>query len=103
MRSLAPTLAANNITSNTVNPGLTDTNIIGADAKAFLDKANFPIMPASQIADAVYGLVTTGVTGECWVCQAGREPVAYDFRDVPGPRTEGAQGRVPPGFNSTGQ
>src|SRR5581483_10929365 len=85
-RSLAPTLAAKHIKINTVNPGITDTNLVGAQAKAGLEAAGFPVMPASQIAQAVLGLVTSGVTGQCWVCQAGREPIAYQFRDVPGPR-----------------
>lgn len=102
IRSLAPTLAPLGITANTVNPGLVDTNIIGADTKKFLADAEFPIMPPSQIADAVFALVTSGVTGQCWVCQPGREPVAYEFRDVPGPRTQRAQGRRPPGLNSRG-
>ncbi len=103
IRSLAPTLAPLGITANTVNPGLTDTNIIGADAKQFLADAHFPIMAPSQIADAVLGLVMGGVTGECWVCQPGREPVAYGFRDVPGPRTQDGQGRRPPLMNSRGE
>jgi NAD(P)-dependent dehydrogenase (short-subunit alcohol dehydrogenase family) len=90
IRSVAPTLAAKGITANTVNPGITDTNIVANDMKQTLRDAGFPIMDASQIADAVYGLVTTGVTGQCWVCQAGREPVPYEFRDVPGPRGSGA-------------
>jgi NAD(P)-dependent dehydrogenase (short-subunit alcohol dehydrogenase family) len=102
IRSLAPTLAPLNITANTVNPGLVDTNIIGDDTKRFLADANFPIMPPSQIADAVLGLVTSGVTGQCWVCQPGRDPVPYEFRDVPGPRTSDALGRRPPGLNSVG-
>ena len=59
-------------------------------------------MPAAQIAEAVLGLVTTGVTGQCWVCQPGREAVPYEFRDVPGPRDASAQGRRPPGLNSKG-
>jgi NAD(P)-dependent dehydrogenase (short-subunit alcohol dehydrogenase family) len=102
VRSLAPRLAPLGITVNTVNPGLVDTNIMGADTKKFLADANFPIMPPSQIADAVFGLVTSGVTGQCWVCQPGRDAVPYEFRDVPGPRTERAQGRRPPGLNSLG-
>ncbi len=89
VRSLAPTLEPLGITINTVNPGITDTNIIGRDAKDALDRVGFPVMPASQIAHAVLALVTSGVTGQCWVCQAGREPVPYTFRDVPGPRTGG--------------
>ena len=95
VRSLAPTLAPLGITVNTVNPGLVDTNIMGADTKKFLADANFPVMPPSQIADAVLGLVTSGVTGQCWVCQPGREAVPYEFRDVPGPRTERRAGPPP--------
>jgi NAD(P)-dependent dehydrogenase (short-subunit alcohol dehydrogenase family) len=93
IRSVAVTLAAKGITANTVNPGITDTNILTDDTKKYLRDAGFPIMDATQIANAVYGLVTTGVTGQCWVCQAGREPVSYEFRDVPGPRGAGAEGR----------
>jgi NAD(P)-dependent dehydrogenase (short-subunit alcohol dehydrogenase family) len=102
IRSVAPTIAAMGITANTVNPGITDTNILSDDTKHFLRDAGFPIMDASQIADAVYGLVTTGVTGQCWVCQAGREPVSYEFRDVPGPRGSGAEGRRLPSLQRDG-
>jgi len=97
IRSVAPSLTAKGITANTVNPGMTDTKIMGEDARRMLREANFPIMPPSQIADAVFRIVTGGGTGECWVCQPGRDPEPYRFHDVPGPRTEGAQGRVPPG------
>lgn len=97
IRSVAPSLLAKGITANTVNPGMTDTNIVGDDARQALREANFPLMPPSQIADAVLRIVVTGRTGECWVCQPGREPEPYRFHDVPGPRTDDAQGRVPPG------
>jgi NAD(P)-dependent dehydrogenase (short-subunit alcohol dehydrogenase family) len=98
MRSLAPNLAPKGITANCVNPGMTDTAIIGDEAKTLLAEAGFPLMPPSQIADAVVQAVTSGETGHCWVCQPGRDAVRYEFRDVPGPRTEGARGRVPPGL-----
>jgi len=97
IRSIAPTLAGRGITANTVNPGITDTKILGDDAKRMLTEAGFPLMPPAQIADAVLRIVTTGRTGECWVCQPGREPEPYDFHGVPGPRTQGAEGKVPPG------
>jgi NAD(P)-dependent dehydrogenase (short-subunit alcohol dehydrogenase family) len=96
IRSIAPTLAAQGITANTVNPGMTDTNILTADAKSMLAEAGFPIMPASQIADAVLEIVVTGRTGECWVCQPGRDATPYEFRGVPGPRSAGDEGKVPP-------
>src|SRR6266542_1597334 len=97
IRSIAPPLVAKGITANTVNPGMTDTKIMGEEARRTLREANFPIMAPSQIAEAVFRIVTGGGTGESWVCQPGREPEPYRFHDVPGPRTEGAQGRVPPG------
>jgi NAD(P)-dependent dehydrogenase (short-subunit alcohol dehydrogenase family) len=96
IRSVAPTLRPLGITANTVNPGMTDTNILSAEAKTVFAANDFPLMPATQIADAVLTIVTTGRTGECWVCQPGREAEPYRFHDVPGPRTAGAQGRRPP-------
>lgn len=98
IRSVAPTLQPLGITANCVNPGLTDTNIMGEEAKAALTAIDFPLMAPSQIADAVLLAITSGETGQCYVCQPGREPTPYEFRDVPGPRTESAQGRVPPGI-----
>jgi NAD(P)-dependent dehydrogenase (short-subunit alcohol dehydrogenase family) len=98
MRSIAPTLAPKGITANCVNPGMTDTAILTDDARAMLAAADFPLIPPAQIADAVVHAVTSGETGRCWVCQPGRDAVRYEFRDVPGPRTEGARGRVPPGL-----
>jgi NAD(P)-dependent dehydrogenase (short-subunit alcohol dehydrogenase family) len=97
IRSIAPTVAPKGITANTVNPGITDTNILSSDAKQMLGDAGFPIMPASQIAAAVLRIVTSGRTGECWVCQPGRAPEPYGFHNVPGPRTEGDKGKIPPG------
>ena len=98
IRSVAPTLAPLGITANCVNPGMTDTNIIGEDARSALAALDFPLMEASQIADAVVLAVTSGETGQCYVCQPGRDHTPYQFRDVPGPRTESARGRVPPGI-----
>jgi NAD(P)-dependent dehydrogenase (short-subunit alcohol dehydrogenase family) len=98
VRSMAPALAALGITANTVNPGMTDTNIVTGEQKKMLEAADFPLMPASQIADTVLQIVTTGRTGECWVCQPGRDAVPYRFHDVPGPGSVAA-GRRPPGLD----
>jgi NAD(P)-dependent dehydrogenase (short-subunit alcohol dehydrogenase family) len=96
IRSIAPTLAPKGITANCVNPGMTDTGILNDEVRTAFAAAQFPLMPPSQIADAVVHAITSGETGQCWVCQPGREPISYEFRDVPGPRTEAARGRVPP-------
>ena len=103
IRSAAPQLAEKGITANTVNPGIVDTNILTEQAKAALRGAGFPIMDPAQIADAVHALVTSGVTGQCWVCQPGREPVPYGFRDVPGPRGVEAVGRRMPTMAGDGE
>lgn len=102
IRSAAPPLLAKHITANTVNPGMTDTNILTEEAKQMFAAADFPLMPASQIAEAVLQIVTSGRTGECWVCQPGRDAEPYRFHGVPGPRVEGAAGRVPPGVTEAG-
>lgn len=96
IRSIAPTVAPLGITANCVNPGFTDTNIINDEIKGIVAELGFPLIPPEQIADAVVHAVTGGETGRCWVCQPGREPIAYGFRDVPGPRTPGSEGRRPP-------
>jgi NAD(P)-dependent dehydrogenase (short-subunit alcohol dehydrogenase family) len=98
IRSVAPTLEPLRITANCINPGMTDTNILSDDAKAMFAEMEFPLMPAHQIADAVVGAITSGATGQCFVCQPGREHIPYEFRSVPGPRTDAARGRVPPGL-----
>ena len=87
VRSLAQQLEARGITINAVCPGIVDTPLVGEPAKTALTAAGFPIIPAEQIASAVFDLAVGAGTGQAWVCQAGRDPVAYEFRDVPGPRS----------------
>jgi NAD(P)-dependent dehydrogenase (short-subunit alcohol dehydrogenase family) len=97
VRSIAPTLAADGITAHAVCPGLTDTAILGPDLRAALDQAGFPLMEPAQIAEAVVtaARAPAEASGTCWVCQPGRPPTPYEFRRIPGPRTDGARGRVP--------
>jgi NAD(P)-dependent dehydrogenase (short-subunit alcohol dehydrogenase family) len=102
IRSIAPTLLRQGITANCVNPGITDTNLLSDEAKALMSDADFPLIDPAEIAAAVVHAITSGETGQCWVCQPGREPVAYEFRGVPGPRAPGARGRVPPGIGPQG-
>lgn len=97
VRGLAPQLQAKGITINAVCPGITKTPLVGDAGAEMLEKAGFPIIPARQIAEAVLMCVTGTATGQAYACQAGREPVAYHFNRVPGPRAEGAEGKLPPG------
>ena len=96
VRALSPQLEARGITINAVCPGVVDTPLVGADNVAALRAAHFPLIQPEEIADAVLGRMVGTETGLPWVCQAGRGPVAYHHRRVPGPRAEGAEGMVPP-------
>ncbi len=98
IRSIAPTLAEHGVTANCVNPGMTDTNIISDEVRTVFAEMSFPLMEPTQIADAVVHAVTSGETGQCFVCQPGREPTPYGFRGVPGPRVSEAMGKIPPGM-----
>lgn len=95
VRALAPQLTAKNITINAICPGLVDTPLLGPEARALVLAADFPLIPVTDIAEAVYGRVTGTETGQAWVCQMNREPTAYRFSGVPGPRG-GVAGRTPP-------
>lgn len=96
VRALAPDLAEHGITVHAVCPGLTDTPLLDG-AKAFLVDQGMPLLRAEDIAGAVLGCLASEETGQAWVVQAGREPIAYRFRGVPGP----AGGvRPPAGFSA---
>jgi NAD(P)-dependent dehydrogenase (short-subunit alcohol dehydrogenase family) len=97
VRALGPPLAAKGITINAICPGITDTPLVGEEAKTFLTNAGFPLIPPSTIAEAVVRAITSGESGNAWVIQPGRDPMPYAFRGIPGPRTEGAEGMRPPG------
>ena len=97
VRALAPQLQEKNTTINAICPGMTATPLVGDEGIAALRAAGFPLIEAGQIADAAVERMLGTDTGLPWVCQAGREPVAYEFRRVPGPRVEGEGGMAPPG------
>jgi NAD(P)-dependent dehydrogenase (short-subunit alcohol dehydrogenase family) len=96
VRSIAPQLETRGIRINAVCPGVVDTPILGEEGRARLRSARFPLLRPEDVADAVVAAVEAGGTGEAWVCQPGRDPEPYRFRGVPGPRTPGAEGKLPP-------
>lgn len=79
VRSLAPQLDAKRITINAVCPGVVDTPLVGA-ARERLKEVGFAMIPPEDIAEAVVRCFTGGAaTGECLICQAGRETVPFEF------------------------
>lgn len=86
IRGIAPQLEAQGITANCVCPGIVATGLVDEEARTRLESAGFVLIEPEEIAAAVLDCVTGTATGQAIVCQAGREPVPYQFHDVPGPR-----------------
>jgi NAD(P)-dependent dehydrogenase (short-subunit alcohol dehydrogenase family) len=99
VRGLAPLLLEHAVRISCVCPGITDTPMIG-DGREVLVQAGFPLITPEEIAEGVIRAIGSEGTGEAWVCQAGREPLRYEFRGVPGPRVQGKEGMAPPDFRA---
>ncbi len=95
VRATAEQLESKKITINAICPGFVDTPILGDFAKDFR-AAGFPLLEADEVAEAFVEVITSGRTGDVFICQPGRTCEPYAFRGVPGPRTPGAEGMAPP-------
>lgn len=84
-RAMALVLEPENIRFNAVCPGFAESRIID-DIREHLAAAGLPIIPAERVAEAALTLFAGDSTGEAVVVQAGRDPLSYEFRGVPGPR-----------------
>ena len=85
-RALGPALAPEGIRVNAICPGFAESALV-APVRDQLVAAGYEIIPAEHVADGVLTLFTNDAAGECWFVQPGREPAAFLFRNVPGPRT----------------
>jgi NAD(P)-dependent dehydrogenase (short-subunit alcohol dehydrogenase family) len=93
VRSVAPLLEPLRI--NAVCPGIADTAMIDAQRAAF-EAADFPLLQAQEVADAVWLAATSEGSGECWFVQPGRTPAPFRFPNLPGPRRDGERVGRPP-------
>ncbi len=84
-RSLGPVLEREGIRFNAICPGFSETRII-SDFRQELVEEGTPIIPVSEVVDAIEGLFASPDTGQCVFVQSGRSDV-FRFRNVPGPRT----------------
>lgn len=95
IRSVAAPLEAQGIHVAAVCPGIVDTPLVGTD-RTLLREAGFPMLSADDVAGTVMLALQERKPGACYVVQPGREPVEFNFPNVPGPRTPGAVGVRPP-------
>jgi|SRR5579884_859251 len=98
VRAVAPRLADRNVTVNAVCPSLVDTPLIDGEIRETLAGAGFPLIAPDAVADALVHCIESGETGQAVFVQLGWPPTAYRFGHPPGPRLEGARGKVPPGW-----
>jgi len=84
-RAMADALAGDAIRFNVVCPGFAESGIIAPIRESLID-SGFTIIPAEAVADAVVALFAGEDTGSAVVIQSGREPIPFQFRNVPGPR-----------------
>jgi NAD(P)-dependent dehydrogenase (short-subunit alcohol dehydrogenase family) len=84
VRALGPLLAPHNITVNAICPGIVDTNILGPEVASMLRENGLTVMDPSQIADAVVEAVTSGASGEAFVCLPNKDHERFRFNPVVG-------------------
>ncbi len=85
--ALAQQQAGVDIKVQALCPSFAQTAIIGP-IESFLNEVKFPILPVSEVVDTFMKALTSDGTGECWFVVPGRDSAPFEFRNVPGPRTE---------------
>ena len=96
VRSVAPTLSRRGVTVNAVCPGIADTTMVADDARALFQEIGFPLLAPSDVADAVWLALESGLTGHAWGVQPGMPPFDFRFPSLPGARTEDGTVVAPP-------
>jgi NAD(P)-dependent dehydrogenase (short-subunit alcohol dehydrogenase family) len=95
VRSMAPRLDREGITISAICPGFADTAIIDRIRDQFT-AANFPVLTAEEVADAMIMAWTSAEPGAAYVIQPGVGVVPYKFKGVPSAKTETGQTAVVP-------
>jgi NAD(P)-dependent dehydrogenase (short-subunit alcohol dehydrogenase family) len=95
VRSMAPRLTREGITITAICPGFADTAIIDRIRDQF-EAAGFPVIPASEVADAMVMAWESGEPGAAYVIQPGVGTVPYRFKGVPSAKTASGETAVVP-------
>ena len=86
VRSVAELYAERGVVVNALCPGFTDTPLVNDIKELITTGYGVPLIDPEAVVDGVLAAALSPNAGECWVVQVGREPLAYGFRGVPGPR-----------------
>ena len=95
VRSMAPRLAAEETIISAICPGFADTAIIDRIRGEF-EAANFPVLTADEVADAMLMAWTSAEPGAAYVIQPGVGTIPYKFKGVPSAKTESGETAVVP-------
>jgi NAD(P)-dependent dehydrogenase (short-subunit alcohol dehydrogenase family) len=95
VRSMAPRLAAEGTTISAICPGFADTAIIDRIRDQFT-AADFPVLTAEEVADAMVMAWTSAEPGAAYVIQPGVGVVPYRFKGVPSAKTASGETAVVP-------
>jgi NAD(P)-dependent dehydrogenase (short-subunit alcohol dehydrogenase family) len=95
VRSMAPRLEREGITISAICPGFADTAIIDRIRDQF-QAANFPVLTAEEVADAMIMAWTSAEPGAAYVIQPGVGVVPYKFKGVPSAKTATGETAVVP-------
>ena len=95
VRSMAPRLQRDGILISAICPGFADTAIIDPIRDQFA-AADFPVLTAEEVADAMVMAWTSAEPGAAYVIQPGVGVVPYRFKGVPSAKTETGETAVVP-------
>jgi NAD(P)-dependent dehydrogenase (short-subunit alcohol dehydrogenase family) len=95
VRSMAPRLDREGITISAICPGFADTAIIDRIRHQFT-AADFPVLTAEEVAEAMVMAWTSAEPGAAYVVQPGVGTVPYKFKGVPSARTASGETAVVP-------
>jgi NAD(P)-dependent dehydrogenase (short-subunit alcohol dehydrogenase family) len=86
VRSAAPQLAARGIRLNALCPSWADTPLVPDELRSSIHERGWRLLEPEDVADGVMAAARSEGHGESWIVQVGREPLAFKYPGVPGPR-----------------
>jgi NAD(P)-dependent dehydrogenase (short-subunit alcohol dehydrogenase family) len=86
VRSAAPQLAGRGIRLNALCPSWADTPLVPAELRDSIAQRGWRLLEPEDVAEGVMAAARSEGHGESWIVQVGREPLAFQYPGVPGPR-----------------